>query len=73
MSADGVQTDPKKLKQLRSSHIYRCEDSMVFLRTCVLLPGFSKEAGPLHALTKKDTPFLINRLTVQDTYLRQLA
>ena len=63
VSAAGVQTDPSKLQAVRC---FPRPTDVKTLRSFVglasyyrrFVPGFSKVAGPLHALTKKDVPFV---------------
>ena len=53
MSADGVSTDPKKLVAVEE---YPVPHDLKTYRKFV--PDLAKVAGPLHALTKKEVPFL---------------
>ena len=63
VSADGVRTDPRKVDAVRN---FPTPVDVKTLRSFVglasyyrrFVPGFSKIAGPLHALTKKDAPFV---------------
>ena len=60
MSADGVSTDLKKLVEYPVPHDLKTLRSFLGLTSYYrkFVPGFSKVAGPLHALTKKEVPFL---------------
>ena len=63
VSADGVRTDPKKVDAVRNftTHVdVKALQSFVGLASYYrqFVPGFSKIAGPLHALTKKGAPFV---------------
>ena len=63
VSTDGVRTDPKKLRAVEEFPI---PPDLKTLRSFLglasyyrkFVPGFAKVAGPLHALTRKDVPFL---------------
>ena len=63
VSADGIQTDPEKL---RAVHQYPVPTDVRTLRSFLglasyyrrFVPGFSKIAAPLNALTRKDIPFV---------------
>jgi hypothetical protein len=63
VSAAGVQTDPKKIQAVRQ---YPVPVDVKALRSFLglasyyrrFVPSFAKVAGPLHALTKKDVPYL---------------
>jgi hypothetical protein len=63
VAADGVATDPQKLEAVRD---YPVPVDVKSLRSFLglasyyrrFVPGFSKVAGPLHALTKKDVKFV---------------
>ena len=65
ISAGGVRTDTKKVDAVRN---FPTPMDVKALRSFVglasyyrrFVPGFSKIAGPLHALTKKDAPFVWN-------------
>ena len=63
VSADGVRTDTKKLRaveEFSTPHDLKTLRSFIGLATYYrkFVSGFGKVAGPLHALTKKDVPFL---------------
>ena len=63
VSADGVRTDPKKVDAVRNFPTpvdVKALQSFVGLASYYrrFVPGFSKIAGPLHALTKKGAPFV---------------
>ena len=60
---DGIETDPEKVEAIRSYPVPTDIKSLCsFLGLAfyhhTFVPGFSKVAGPLHALTKKDTLFI---------------
>ena len=63
VSADGVRTDPKKLDAV---HAFPTPTDVRTLRSFLglasyyrrFIPSFSKVAGPLHALTRKEVPYL---------------
>lgn len=63
MSAQGVWTDPKKIeavKQFPTPQDIKTLRSFLGLASYYrkFVPDFTKVAGPLHALTRKDVPFL---------------
>ena len=63
VSANSVQTDPKKLKAVEEFPTpldVKTLQSFLGLASYYrrFVPVFSKEAGSLHALTKQDTPFV---------------
>ena len=63
VSADGIQTDPQKLRAVNE---YPTPSDVKSLRSFLglasyyrrFVPGFSKVAAPLNALTRKDIPYI---------------